>query len=263
MRAVFREEREQALVSSYLPAKGFFVEVGAFQPVALSQTWELERRGWDGLLIEPVPEHAQNLRRERRARVLEVACGTPEQHGATMPIHVAGGQSSFRFGRGPTRDVRVVTLDSVLADAGAPHVDFLSIDVEGAELDVLAGFSFDRYRPGLVLLEDFAEGFGKHRFMRAQGYKRVRRTGNNSWYVPREIPFRISSFGRWQLVRKYYLSMPVRWLKQALKRLMRFRLKPKISFRFRRVRKASLAGNIIGVTTPQLSRRSISGSAVS
>jgi len=45
MKANFREEHEQALVSSYLPAKGFFVEVGAHQPVALSQTWELEQRG--------------------------------------------------------------------------------------------------------------------------------------------------------------------------------------------------------------------------
>jgi len=44
-RAVFREEFEQAIVSEYLPEKGFFVEVGAFAPVALSQTWTLEQRG--------------------------------------------------------------------------------------------------------------------------------------------------------------------------------------------------------------------------
>jgi FkbM family methyltransferase len=141
MKANFREEHEQALVSLYLPATGFFVEVGAFHSVELSQTWDLEQRGWDGLLIEPVPEHANNLRRERRARVFEVACGTPEQHGVMMPIYVAGGLSSFQRGHGPTTDVRVVTLDSVLADASPQCVDFLSVDVEGSELDVLRGFS--------------------------------------------------------------------------------------------------------------------------
>jgi len=214
MDAVFREEHEQQLVTSYLPAHGFFVEVGAYQPIALSQTWELEQRGWNGLLIEPIPEHANSLRHKRRARVVEVACGKPEQHGLTMPMFVAGGLSSFQIGRGPTTDVLVVALDSVLLDAHVEHIDFLSVDVEGFELDVLRGFSFERYRPGLILLEDFAEGLETHRFMLARGYKRVRRTGNNSWYVPEDVTFRVSLFGKWQLLRKYYLSIPTRWLKR-------------------------------------------------
>jgi len=215
MRAVYREEDEQALVSSYLPATGFFVEVGACQPVALSQTWELEQHGWNGFLIEPVPEQAESLRRERQARVFEIACGPPEQDGQKMPLYVAGPLSSLKFRRGPPKDVRIATLDSVLAEAAAQHVDFLSVDVEGAELDVLRGLTFERYRPVLILIEDFAEGLEKHNFMRARGYKRVRRTGNNTWYVPREVSFPISLFGRWQLLRKYYLSIPVRWLKQV------------------------------------------------
>jgi FkbM family methyltransferase len=217
MRAVFREADEQALLSAHLPAKGFFVEVGAYHPVASSQTWELEQRGWCGLLIEPIPEHAVSLRRERRARVFEVACGRPEQHGRMMPIYVAGGLSSLKFPHGPPMDVRVVTLDFVLAEGGAQHIDFLSVDVEGAELDVLRGFSFERYRPALILLEDFAERLEKHKFMQARGYTRVRRTGNNSWYVRQDVPFRISLFGRWQLLRKYYLSLPVRWLKRVFR----------------------------------------------
>ena len=218
MKAVYGKEDEQALVSSYLPAKGFFVEVGAYRPVELSQTCELEQRGWDGFLIEPIPKHAESLRRQRRARVFEVACGPPEQHGQKLPIYVAGGLSSLKFRHGPPMDVHVVTLDSVLTEGSAHHVDFLSVDTEGTELDVLRGFTFERYRPVLILLEDFAEGLAKHNFMRARGYKRVRRTGDNSWYVPHEVPFRISWFGRWQLLRKYYLSIPVRWLKRLLRR---------------------------------------------
>src|SRR5262245_26674044 len=158
MRAVFRAEREQALISSYLPAKGFFVEVGAYEPVALSQTWQLEQRGWDGLLIEPLPEYAESLRRARRAHVFEVACGNPQQDGMTLPIYSAGALSSLRLRRGPPKMVSVATLDSLLARVNAPHVDFLSVDVEGTELDVLSGFSFERHRPKLILLEDFAEG---------------------------------------------------------------------------------------------------------
>jgi FkbM family methyltransferase len=218
MRAVFRAEREQALISSYLPAKGFFVEVGAYEPVALSQTWQLEQRGWDGLLIEPLPEYAESLRRARRAHVFEVACGNPQQDGMTLPIYSAGALSSMRLRRGPPKMVSVATLDSLLARVNAPHVDFLSVDVEGTELDVLSGFSFERHRPKLILLEDFAEGLAKHRFMRARGYRLARRTGDNSWYVPREAAFPVSLFGRWQLLRKYYLSLPVRWIKRLVAR---------------------------------------------
>ena len=115
-KAVFREEHERALVASYLPAKGFIVEVGAYQPVALSQTWQIKQRGWGGLLIEPIPAHAHKLRSERRAHLFEVACGNPQQHGLTMPMSFAGGLNSFRLDRDLTIDARVVSLDSILAE---------------------------------------------------------------------------------------------------------------------------------------------------
>jgi FkbM family methyltransferase len=216
-RAVFREEFEQALVAEYLPAKGYFVELGAFHPFLLSQTWTLEQRGWDGLLIEPIPAHAENLRRNRRARVFQVACGSPQQHGLIQKISVRGDLSSFCVDQCASIDVRVLTLDSILEEAHAQRIDFLSVDVEGFELDVLQGFSFERYRPGLILLEDFAQNLDKHRFMRARRYKRVRRTGNNSWYIPEEVPFSLSLFGKWQLARKYYLALPIRWMKKRLR----------------------------------------------
>jgi hypothetical protein len=116
MRAVFRSDNLEAqLVRAFLPAHGFFVEVGAYHPVELSQTLHLEQRGWDGLLIEPVPAHAERLA-SRKARVVAVACGSREQHGKHLPIYVAGGHSSMRYHTGPAMDVPVVTLDSILEE---------------------------------------------------------------------------------------------------------------------------------------------------
>jgi FkbM family methyltransferase len=214
--AVYRHELEQAVVTGYLPTRGLFVEVGAFEPFLLSQTAALEQRGWHGLLIEPVPAQAAMLRAHRRAQVVEVACGPPEQHGTTMRLAVAGALSNMRQERSeaPTIDVHVVTLDSVLREAGVTSIDFLSIDVEGLEIDVLRGFA--QYQPRLILLEDFAENSTKHRFMRANDYKRAQRTGNNSWYVPDHLDFPISLFGHWQLLRKYYLARPLRTAKQVI-----------------------------------------------
>jgi FkbM family methyltransferase len=216
--AIYREELEPAVVTGYLPMRGLFVEVGAFDPFLLSQTAALEQRGWSGLLIEPLPAQAAALRAQRRAQVVEVACGSPEQHGTRMRLAVAGALSNMRRDRSdaPTIEVHVVTLDSVLREAGVTHIDFLSVDVEGLEIDVLRGFSFAQYQPRLILLEDFAENSIKHHFMRAQGYKRVQRTGNNSWYVPDNLDFPISLFGHWQLLRKYYLARPLRTAKRIV-----------------------------------------------
>jgi FkbM family methyltransferase len=223
-RSVFSAKDEVRLVGDYLSEpKGTFVEVGAYQPIELSQTYALEQRGWSGILIEPVPEHAAAIRAVRSSPVFEVACGAPEDHGKQLPIRVSGGLSTMRShdlthdlaAREP-RNVPVVTLDSVLEKAGISSIDFLSIDVEGMEIAVLRGFSIERYRPRLALIEDHCDGLAKHRYMRSLGYKLVRRSDLNSWYVPESVPFPISLFGRWQLLRKYYLSLPFR-------RLQRFR----------------------------------------
>ena len=63
-------------------ADGFFVEVGANDPTALSQTWFLEQRGWKGVLVEPIPACCEKLRAVRKnSMVCEAAAGAPEQVG--------------------------------------------------------------------------------------------------------------------------------------------------------------------------------------
>ena len=68
-------------------------------------------------------------------------------------------------------EVPVRTLDDILAEAQAPvPFDLLSLDVEGHELKVLEGFTFARWRPRLVLLEDHVGDLSKHRALTAAGY---------------------------------------------------------------------------------------------
>jgi FkbM family methyltransferase len=158
-----RTNDEKRMVANFLGDKpGYFVDVGANHPQHGSQSWLLEQAGWSGILIEPQPDLAQRLRAERRAKVFAVACSSPQNAGKTMPFFLAGSGSSLsRATMVPgaiadgTIEVPVRTLDAVLSEAKAPApVDFLSLDVEGHELDVLRGFSFARWRPRLILLED-------------------------------------------------------------------------------------------------------------
>jgi FkbM family methyltransferase len=208
------------------PRHGYFVEVGANEPRARSQTFHLEQAGWTGVLIEPQPELAGLLRANRSAKVYAVACSSPENAGRALALHVAGPLSSLDRermapGAAPERVIAVPakTLDSVLEDADAPpDFDFLSIDVEGHELEVLRGFTFARWRPRLILLEDHVADLSKHRFLKAAGYRIIRRYENNGWYVPVAASERTRLADRWEIWRKYYLALPFRILRNLSRR---------------------------------------------
>jgi FkbM family methyltransferase len=221
-------ESEAGRVAAFFGGKsGYFVEVGANDPRNLSQTWGLEQAGWTGVLVEPQPELAARLRAERKAKVFAVACSSRENAGRTMPFHVDGALSSLNRERmapgAQTRaviEVPVTTLDDVLEQAGAPAgFDFLSIDVEGHEIEVLCGFDLTRWRPRLIMLEDHVPDLSRHNRLVANGYRIIRRYENNGWYVPRNSASTPSLGERWQIWRKYYLALPFRKLRNLSRRL--------------------------------------------
>jgi FkbM family methyltransferase len=219
---------EMRLVAAFFGnIKGYFVEVGANEPRERSRTWDLEQAGWSGVLIEPQPELAGKLRANRSAKVYAVACSSPEDAGRTLPLHVAGPLSALdraRMAPGASPEtviqVPVKTLDSILEEAGThPGFDFLSIDVEGHEIEVLRGFDLARWRPQLILLEDHVHDLAKHRYLTARGYCIVCRYENNGWYVPRAAGVRARLADRWEILRKYYMALPFRRLRNWSRRL--------------------------------------------
>jgi FkbM family methyltransferase len=227
----FSHELETDLVGEFLgPAPGFFVDVGANDPKHGSQSWHLEQRGWNGILIEPQPHLAERLRQQRKAKVYEVACSAPANAGKCMSLYCSGMISSLdkdwsalpRHAQAKVEcaiEVTIRTLDQVLTDAKAPTpIDFISIDVEGHTDEVLDGFDLTRWRPRLILLEDHVITTRVHRRMLSADYRWMRRTGLNGWYVPAEAAQRISLIGRLQFFRKYVLGVPLRRLREQRRR---------------------------------------------
>lgn len=214
-----REIQEKLLVWEYFrfATEGVFVEVGANDPKHLSQTWLLEKVGWTGVLVEPLPDKSEALRRDRPAsRVFEVAVSSPDRVGEA-DFHVFGAFSSLvknvvdnQIPFDSSIRVRVATLGSVLREANVDRLDFLSIDTEGTELDVLKGFDLARYRPALLLIEDHLHSLNIHRYMKANGYRLIRRTGYNNWYAPDSSRHETPVFERLKLFRKVYLGTPLR-----------------------------------------------------
>jgi hypothetical protein len=134
----------------------------------------------------------------------------------------ASGASAFLTFQKPASGryevVQTATIDQLLERSGFAKVDFLSLDIEGRELEALQGFSFERYQPALILMEDHFVTLEKHRFLRNKQYRLVDRVGYNQWYIPQDRFFPLSAQKtRWELFRKMYLSHPLRRLKFWLK----------------------------------------------
>jgi FkbM family methyltransferase len=222
----FSQFGEDSLILKFFAGKtdGFFVEVGANDPENLSQTFLLEHNGWRGILVEPLPNCCERLRSCRpRSQIFQVACGSPEQCGKAL-LQVNGELSKLAASapgqppRGGYEEVPVMTLDDILEQSPHPQIDFLSIDVEGLELQVLQGFDLQKHRPRLLLVEDNLPNRLKvHRHIKRNGYQLVKRTGCNNWYVPNNQPFDLSStWERVKISRKMYLGTAFRKLKAAL-----------------------------------------------
>lgn len=139
-------------LTEYLPEKGFFVEAGACDGLFQSNTYYLEKTGWTGILIEPVWE--QYVKCTVNRANCELHCCLLGAKNKKGRIHFAGAMSvcdgsylntpkqifdGIKVQHLPssyTEETQVKTLKEII---GNRHVDFLSLDVEGYELDVLKG----------------------------------------------------------------------------------------------------------------------------
>lgn len=140
--------------------RGFFLDVGAHDGLRFSNTFLLEKRyEWSGICVEGNPETYKKLVR-RRGCVCVNACLDSEPSEVVFAKRdvlggiVASDTDNREADAGDVVRMRTRTLESVLEEHKAPReIDYLSIDIEGAEDRVLLGFDFDRYRFRAITIE--------------------------------------------------------------------------------------------------------------
>lgn len=198
-------------------ARGYCVEVGANDGRTGSASYLFEKRGWQCLLVEPIPALADEIRAHRSCRVVNCAASSQGGEATFFVAESVEAMSTLdltphraewiRQSGGAVKEitVRTATLDSLLAEAGFPEIQFITIDVEGHELAVLEGFTLEKYKPRIVILEDNSVDGNPHvaRHMAERGYVHFRRTGVNEWYAHESDaelirPAEIRRFERWR-----------------------------------------------------------------
>jgi FkbM family methyltransferase len=143
---------------------GYFVEVGVGGGKSISNTYMLEKEfGWKGVLVEPNISSHESIRFHRTAHLETRAAASKSGimlefqevvgNGEHSRIANTGGhkfeKSSFK-----SYQVETITMNEILEKQGAPkEIDFLSLDTEGSELDILAGIDFKKYTFKVMSIE--------------------------------------------------------------------------------------------------------------
>src|SRR5262245_14356330 len=182
---------------------GFYVDVGAGDPVNMSVTKWFYDLGWRGINIEPNPIFYARLTTERTRDInLDCAAGAfaGEAQYFQLPVNELSSCDPRVRARAEAagkpitvRAVRVMPLTEILdRHCGGGSVDFLKIDVEGWERQVLSGLDWRRYRPTVVVVEATfpntrVESHSEwEKLLLGSGYRQVHFDGLSRFYIPGE-----------------------------------------------------------------------------
>ena len=140
---------------------GYFIEVGANDGIALSNTYLLEKDyNWKGICIEPVPSIFKKLKKNRKS--INIPFAVYNVNNKLVSITEANLLSGIREDidahkhilKNKDVQVKTKTLTKIMEENKSPkHVDYLSIDTEGSELKILEGIDFNKYSFGYINIE--------------------------------------------------------------------------------------------------------------
>lgn len=191
----------------------FFVEFGATDGVSLSNTWLLEKKlGWNGILAEPAKTWHNQLEANRNC-IIDTKCVSRSSGNKIAFLEVANTNtngamaelssikdfansgdwaSEIRLSNSKEYEVETISLNDLLDKHNAPNeIQFLSLDTEGSELDILEGYDFKKRTIRSICVEhNYVETNRKaiHALLSKEGYTQVleRVSKFDDWYVLKE-----------------------------------------------------------------------------
>ncbi len=179
---------------------GTFVDIGGYDGTTGSNTFFFEVwRGWTGLLVEPAPAQLEKARLVRRCECLGVAVANTVGDADFLEIaegftQMSGLVDSYdpalldrvradKRHKEKVIKVKTKTLSQILQESDLIHPDFVSLDIEGEEVDVLESFPFADHNVGAWAIENNAGTARIAQIMRAVGYELAEFCGPDEIYA--------------------------------------------------------------------------------
>jgi len=221
---------------------GVFVDIGAYDGVTFSNSYFFEKDlNWKGICIEPIPEHFATLKQKRNCFCVH-GCVT-DHNGEAEFLHVAKTDkteknyhldmlSGLQKKYDPRHMERVrkevsayngkleilnapcFTLNKLLEEKGFNHVNFLSLDTEGGEFDILKSIDFDKFIIDVITVEN---NYGENeipQFLESKGYRIAKTLGADVIFVHRDFhepkdPSNFVTPDRFDLMAKYIYAQAI------------------------------------------------------
>jgi len=181
--------------------KGICVDVGAFDPFFLSNSWLFEEAGWDVHCVEPNPSCISRLKHFRK-NFYVYACGLENKDDVDFFVYYnptvgeAAGTGLIDHRLNPTTGefhktifshetkVKVRTLDWLMEnEIKRDHIDYLTIDVERNEMDVLKGIDFNRWKIKVIIIENLDKDPEQSSLLKSFNYRYIHRIVYNDIYI--------------------------------------------------------------------------------
>jgi FkbM family methyltransferase len=197
----YSQHGEDRFIESLFPNlnNGVCIEVGAYDGISLSNTLHFEEKGWRSLCIEPIPssfEKCKNIRKEcyqccidkddmdakeftifhLNDNLCAISSLEPDERLIESHKHLITNVSKC--------NVKVRSLTSLLKELNFPRdINFISIDTENTELNVLKGIDFNDYNIKLLIIENnYDEPFCED-YLKQYGYKKINRLAVNDFFI--------------------------------------------------------------------------------
>lgn len=200
----YSQEGEDRILARYFGGKegGFYVDIGAHHPHRFSNTYLFYLQGWRGLNIDAMPGSMKEFEKWRPEDInIEAAVSSKKQ---TLVYHIFNEPALNTFSKEEalkkdglrnykiTGTVAIETFPlSFLLEkylqANQP-IDFMSIDVEGLDFDVLQSNDWERFKPGMILIESLNSSLELilqspvFRFLKEKGYTLVAKSYNTLFF---------------------------------------------------------------------------------
>jgi FkbM family methyltransferase len=180
----------------YLKRKrnGYFIDIGAHDGIRLSNTYLLEKKfNWKGICVEPQNNSYEKLKKNRSCYVDNSLLYSKKGlsldfSNANMLGGITKNIDTHEIAKEAKKDTKITsTLNDILIKHSAPsNIDFMSLDTEGSELEILKGIDFNKYKFKFIALEHNniePRRSDMKKLLESNGYKHYKKNRHDDYYI--------------------------------------------------------------------------------